>query len=134
VLFRSIGRIVELWPLDQGRPPVVAYQTAFAINLALQAIALVWFVVAAVPARTPVYTVRSAGLTASAGPRPHRPPIYEAALAIWVERVEAALVQQLWWRRAAIASLCLLATIGAVTAQRLTPSSVVHVVQTEIHR
>ena len=47
----------------------------------------------------------------------------------WIERVEAARVQRLWWRRAAIVSVCLLATIGAVTAQRLTPSSVVHVVE-----
>jgi predicted MFS family arabinose efflux permease len=125
----GIGRIVELWPLADGRPPLAAYQAAFSVNLALQAIALVWFVVTAWPARTTVYTVQSAALAASAGLRRPAPIPYEAALAVWIERVEAARVQRLWWRRAAIASLCLLATIGAIAAQRVTAISVIHVVQ-----
>lgn len=131
----GIGRIVELWPLVDGRPPLAAYQAAFSVNLALQAIALVWFVVAAPWKRATVYTVRSPALAAGAEPPPHPAPIpYEAALAIWLERVEAALAQMLWWRRAAIASLCLIATIGAVTAQRLTSFSVVHVIEAGARR
>ncbi len=126
----GIGHIVKLWPLDQGRPPMAAYQAAFGINLALQAAALGWFVAAAPWTRATVYSARSTVHPRSAGAVPRPPPIpYEATLATWIERVEAARVQRLWWRRAAIVSVCLLATIGAVTAQRLTPSSVVHVVE-----
>ncbi len=131
----GIGRIVELWPLTNGRPPVAAYQAAFGINLALQAIALGWFIVAAPWTRATVYSAPSAVLPASAGADPRPPPIpYEAALATWIERVEAARVQRLWWRRAAIASVCLFSTIGVVAAQRGMTSSIVHAVEIAARR
>jgi MFS family permease len=125
----GIGRIVELWPPTDGRPPLAAYQAAFSVNLALQAIALVWFVVAAPWTRATVYSARPTVLPAGAGAGPRPPPIpYEAALAIWVERVEAARVQRLWWRRAAIVSLCLLLMISTIVALRGMTTSIVHVV------
>lgn len=40
----GVGFIVDLWPAEQGRHPVTAYQTALGINLALQASAFLWFV------------------------------------------------------------------------------------------
>lgn len=125
----GIGRIVELWPPTDGRPPLAAYQAAFSVNLALQAIALVWFVVAAHWTRATVYSARPTVLPAGAGAGPRPPPIpYEAALAIWIERVEAARVQWLWWRRAGIASLCLLLMISTIVALRGMTTTIVHVV------
>lgn len=40
----GVGFIIDLWPAEQGRQPVTAYQTALGINLALQAAAFLWFV------------------------------------------------------------------------------------------
>ncbi|MGD9920475.1 MAG: nitrate/nitrite transporter [Pseudorhodoplanes sp.] len=37
------GFVIQAWAKDHGHYPEVAYQTAFAINLLLQIIALVWF-------------------------------------------------------------------------------------------
>jgi hypothetical protein len=39
----GIGLVVGQWPSQDGHYPVVAYQTAFGLGLALQAAALVWF-------------------------------------------------------------------------------------------
>lgn len=39
----GIGLVVGQWPSPDGHYPVVAYQAAFGLNLALQAAALVWF-------------------------------------------------------------------------------------------
>jgi MFS family permease len=41
----GVGLIVQLWPSDDGQypHPPIAYQTALAINLTLQAAALLWF-------------------------------------------------------------------------------------------
>ncbi|MGY4430901.1 MFS family permease [Bradyrhizobium sp. F1.13.1] len=41
------GLILEQWPLEAGHYPLMAYQTAFGVNVLLQLAALVWF--AAVP-------------------------------------------------------------------------------------
>ena len=40
----GVGFIVELWPVEAGRHPPIAYQTALGINLALQVAAFLWFV------------------------------------------------------------------------------------------
>jgi MFS family permease len=47
----GIGFIVELWPVEAGRHPPVAYQTALGINLALQVAAFLWFVRPSEPPR-----------------------------------------------------------------------------------
>jgi MFS family permease len=41
----GIGLIVSHWSSQDGHYPVIAYQTAFSLCLALQAVALVWFAV-----------------------------------------------------------------------------------------
>jgi len=38
------GIVIQYWPTTNGHYPVIAYQTAFAINVVLQAVALIWFV------------------------------------------------------------------------------------------
>ena len=124
----GLGFIVELWPLENGRPPVVAYQWAFGFNLALQAAALVWFAVASFPPRVTVYAAsapKSAADTAAVTP----PPIpYEAAIALWVDRVESARLQLRWWRRVGVASAGLLAMLCFAALPVINPTSVVHVV------
>lgn len=39
------GLILERWPLDAGHHPLIAYQTAFGLNVLLQLAALAWFAV-----------------------------------------------------------------------------------------
>ena len=41
----GIGLVVEQWPSQDGHYPVAAYQAAFGLSLALQAVALVWFAI-----------------------------------------------------------------------------------------
>lgn len=44
VLQSGIGIVIEQWTPEGGRYPTVAYQTAFAFIIALQIVALLWFV------------------------------------------------------------------------------------------
>ena len=129
---RFLNFIVEFWPLENGRPPVVAYQWAFGFNLALQAAALAWFAVASIPPRVTVYAAsapKCAADTAAATP----PPIpYEAAIAVWVERVESARLQLRWWRRVGLASLGLTVTLCLAALPIINPTSVVHVVTVSV--
>ena len=124
----GLGFIVELWPLENGRAPVVAYQWAFGFNLALQAAALVWFALPSIPPRVTVYAAsapKCAADTAAATP----PPIpYEVAIAVWVDRVESARLQLRWWRRVGLASLGLTVTLCLAALPNINPPSVVHVV------
>ena len=38
------GFVIDIWPIEAGLHPPVAYQTALGINLALQVVAFLWFV------------------------------------------------------------------------------------------
>jgi len=59
------GLIVQLWPGQAGHYPAIAYQTAFALNLALQTAALAWFEFPRVQRLTVRLTKRYAPLRAS---------------------------------------------------------------------
>jgi MFS family permease len=41
----AIGLVVEQWPAQDGHYPIIAYQAAFSLSLALQVAALVWFAI-----------------------------------------------------------------------------------------
>jgi MFS family permease len=43
VLQDLIGVIIEYWPVEGARHPMIAYQVAFGVNLALQLAAWIWF-------------------------------------------------------------------------------------------
>ena len=128
----GLGFIVELWPLEDGPPPFVAYQCAFGLNLALQAAALVWFALASTPPRVTVYAAsvpKCAADSAAVAP----PPIpYEATIAVWVDRVESARLQLRWWRRVGLASLGLTVTLCLAALPIINPTSVVHVVTVSV--
>jgi hypothetical protein len=39
----ATGVVLQHWPPQAGHYPEIAYQTAFAVNLVLQIVALIWF-------------------------------------------------------------------------------------------
>jgi hypothetical protein len=86
------GVVVDQWPGRGGRHPAEAYQAAFGINLAIQALAFAWFVVAGVRAT-------------EAGP-PQRSPYRQAHMA-WLTELSAARTQVANWRGVVIASMAL---------------------------
>jgi hypothetical protein len=50
VIQSVIGIVTNIWPPDtMGRYPKIAYQTAFAVPISLQVLALTWFLLAASP-------------------------------------------------------------------------------------
>lgn len=112
----GVGFIIDLWPAEEGRHPAIAYQTAFAIILALQAIAFLWFV------RPTRHAIRARHLTAH--------PIHTLAAALgvpaavavpylkaredWRYRQAIAQRQVSSWRSAALASIVIAAAISSV--------------------
>jgi len=48
----GIGVILEQWPSQDGHYPVIAYQTAFGLNVAVQVLALAWFIAPLIHALT----------------------------------------------------------------------------------
>ncbi len=124
----GLGFIVEFWPPENGRPPIIAYQSAFGLNLALQAAALCWFAVASIPPRTTVYAASVHSRGRAVGSMMPPPIPYEAVIAAWADRVDAASLQLRWWRHAAIASMGLALTLCVAALPLISPMSVVHVV------
>jgi MFS family permease len=52
----GIGLILEQWPRQDGHYPVIAYQTAFGLNVAVQVLALAWFIAPLLHARVRALT------------------------------------------------------------------------------
>jgi MFS family permease len=120
----GVGLVVDLWPAEEGRHPAIAYQAAFGIVLALQAIAFLWFV------RPTRHAVHVRPLTAH--------PIHTlaamlgvpAAVAIpylraredWRFRHAIARRQVSSWRSTALTSVVVMATMVAALATLLSTS------------
>jgi len=111
----GIGFVVDLWPAEEGRHLAIAYQTALAIVLALQAITFLWFVRPtghAVRARHlaahPIHTLAAALGVPAAVAVP-----YLKAREDWRYRQAIAQRQVSSWRSAALASMVITAAIGA---------------------
>ena len=106
------GLIVQQWTNTAGHYPAIAYQIAFAFNVALQIAALVWFEPA--PVRELVATFMSATIRDPAGVSEPRKKIiryYEAA-DVWIERLNSARLQASNWRLAALGSIGASALLG----------------------
>ena len=126
------GFVVALWPEHNGHHPAIAYQTAFAVNLALQVSALSWFLLSSGPSKVPVFlahaihrrpALRTYCIAAAAS--------YERAIDASMARIAAARHQAAAWRAAAIASAVLTLALcssfaQAVATQRM---AAVHVVE-----
>jgi len=126
------GFVVALWPEQNGHHPAVAYQTAFAVNLAVQVSALAWFLSTSHVSRVPV-------LYADAIHR--RPAVhnwypavaarYELAIETWMAYLAAARDQVVAWRRFAIGSVLLVSVLGISLTQGIASQQMpaVHVAQ-----
>jgi MFS family permease len=126
------GFVVALWPEQNGHHPAIAYQTAFAANLALQVSALTWFLLPSPAPRTPLFlahaihcrpATQTRCVAATAG--------YERAIDMWVVRVRAARHQVAAWRAAAVASAVLMLALSgsfvqALATQKMATAHVVH--------
>lgn len=130
----AIGVIIQQWPVDDGHVPAAAYQTALAINLAVQMAALIWFVrpewriVPEVLAAHPIHQM-AAG---RCGGSPEALIGYRRAVEEWGGRVRAARVQAASWRLAAIGSLLLAGVLGTTLMTVTLSSKVVpHLVAAE---
>ena len=111
----AIGCIVDLWPIEAGRHPPMAYQSALGINLALQVAAVLGFVR---PKRRAVFARDLSAHPIHALARTLGVP---AAVAIpylraqqdWRSRQAIARHQVAAWRSAALVSVVIMAAIGA---------------------
>ena len=121
----GIGFIVELWPVESGRHPPLAYQTALGINLALQVAAFLWFVRPrrrAVPVKNlsahPIH-----GLAVTLGVPCADAVPYLQARQDWRFRQMIAQRQVTAWRSAALVSVVIMAAIGSALATPLSTTS-----------
>ncbi len=113
----ATGLFLAVWPSQHGHYPMIAYQVAFGLNLAVQITALAWF---------EWFRLRTLGARAIRGLLGVSPPIcrnigathspYERAMDLLVERVASARQQASTWRfvAAGLAGICL-ALVLAVT-------------------
>ena len=111
----AVGFIVELWPVEAGRHPPIAYQTALGINLALQAAAFLWFVR---PKRRAVFAkILSAhpihALATTLGVPAAVAIPYLQARQDWRSRQAIAQRQVSAWRSTALVSIVIMAAIGS---------------------
>lgn len=111
----GIGFIVELWPGEAGRHPPVAYQTALGINLALQAVAFLWFVRprqrAVFAKRLPAHPIHALAATLGVPATVAIP--YLRARQDWRSRQMIARRHVSAWRSAALASVVIMTAIGS---------------------
>jgi type IV secretion system protein VirB5 len=109
----ATGLILAQWPRHDGHYPVIAYQVAFSLNLAVQITALAWF-------EWP--RLRALGARAIRHLRGVTAPIcrtssatispYEKALDLWTERLASARLQASSWRFAAAGLACVCLALG----------------------
>ena len=114
----AIGVIVQLWPSSNGHSPAIAYQTAFALNLAVQTGALIWFVRPSAAQRTVVFAAHAIHRASyRANDRPsipiHAHFAYRHAAEDWNARLHAAKLQVRAWRLAALGMLLIAVLLGA---------------------
>src|SRR5262249_44719276 len=125
------GFVVALWPEQNGHHPAIAYQTAFAVNLALQVAALSWFLLSSRISKEPVFLAHAIHLRPAM--RTHCPSAavsYERAIEMWLTYIAAARNQAAAWRAAALASALLMwALTGSFAHALATQRIAVHFVQ-----
>lgn len=114
----ATGLVLDQWPSQDGHYPSIAYQVAFGVNVALQAVALVWFELDRLKRFASNLAHCVSGRSGEAV-RPCTP--YQRAAWLWASRVDSARVQLRTWRLAALGSTTLSLVLGlalAITASR----------------
>ena len=116
------GLIIDLWPVVEGRHPVEAYQAAFALIVALQGAAVIWF---GIPGTVPVRWLRSSH---------QRPELlnaiwvvpsdrrYQDARHVWQTRPNEAETQKVLWRRTALCSAVMCGLVIGSVVEAITGS------------
>lgn len=111
----TVGFIVDLWPIEAGRHPPMAYQSALGINLALQVAAFLWFVR---PKRRAVFArdlsahpIHALAMTLGVSAAVAIP--YFQARQDWRSRQTIARRQVAAWRSAALVSVVIMAAISS---------------------
>ncbi len=128
VVQTGFGVIVQLWTASAGQYPATAYQTALAINLALQSAALLWFM------RPRLRAVSANGL--------HAHPIHPLAATLgvpcanatpylharrdWRYRQRNAQDQASVWRSAALLSVMIMVAIGISLLTQTATTAALH--------
>jgi predicted MFS family arabinose efflux permease len=112
------GVVIDQWPDHVGHHPVKAYQTAFAVNLVLQALAFAWFTLSM--AKLPALR-RAQGIPMRLGPycAPLIPCRYRQAHLAWLSDVTMAQNQAAHWRVVAIGSLAVSVVLLTMLAPQL---------------
>lgn len=109
----AAGWVLDLWPSQDGHYPAIAYQVAFGINVALQAVALVWFKLDRLK-RLALNLTRCARARSAEAVRLGTP--HQQAAWIWTSRVDEARAQLRTWRLTALGSTILSALLGLALA------------------
>jgi type IV secretory pathway TrbF-like protein/sugar phosphate permease len=108
----ATGLILAQWPIEGGHYPLIAYQTAFGLNVAIQIAMLLWFELPAIKAG------RSGAPSAIAHRRSSPEPlnIYNDAARVWAQQHHSARARAATWRAAALGSTGLSALLGLALA------------------
>jgi hypothetical protein len=135
LLQSATGLVIQQWPSLGGHYPVIAYQTAFATNLSVEALALVWF---ALPdAQERISALACYFLRPSVGFNKRFQPtsIHDRAAQLWAALLLAGRQERVSWRVAALGSITLSALLGTALAISIGRASVItYVVEVEARR
>jgi type IV secretory pathway TrbF-like protein/sugar phosphate permease len=122
----STGLVIQLWASQDGHYPLIAYQAAFGINIALQAAALAWFIWPRIQVVIPFKLSVRAQIPKSLGAYPtSRRGVYNEAARIWADRLEHARGQARTWRLAGLISTTLSVLLGCAILVSATRASVI---------
>jgi type IV secretory pathway TrbF-like protein/sugar phosphate permease len=116
VLQYTTGLVLEQWPSQDGHYPVVAYQVAFGLNVALQILALAWFEAPRLRALGSHVALRFLSPSTSYRNRIEPATPYHRAMQAWTERILSARLQARSWRLVAIGSASLCAALALALA------------------
>ncbi len=122
------GFVLDLWPMEAGRHPPVAFQTALGINLTLQAATFLWFVR---PRKRPIFAnglhVHPIHpLAATLGVPCANATPYLQARRDWRSRQTISQHQASAWRAAALLSVTTMATIGISLLTQVGTTATLH--------
>jgi predicted MFS family arabinose efflux permease len=113
----GIGFIVEFWPVETGRHPPIAYQTAFSLNLALQAAAFAWLVWPRQGTQVKEFSAHPVhALAATLRVSPAAAAPYLRGWQDWRSRQQIARQQANAWRLVALVSFAVAIAIGSSLA------------------
>jgi MFS family permease len=113
-----IGFVIQAWPTIDDRPQEAAYQAAFAMVLAAQIIAIVWFVLSSSVERWPRIKPQLPRVLNAYQSKPTTCPYRHTHLA-WLSEVQAARQQVTNWRTAAFASVAVCFVLTTLTVPSL---------------